>query len=95
MPKDGGIGASTTRREDVRFLTGEGNYTSDINAYGQVAAIFVRSNVANGVISRIGEDGKVCLVSPQAVSPAAAKVMVPALRNWRREMDMDVKLCGR
>lgn len=53
MPKDGGIGASTTRREDVRFLTGTGNYTSDINAYGQVAAIFARSTVANGVIKSI------------------------------------------
>lgn len=27
MPKDGGIGASTKRREDVRFLTGKGRYT--------------------------------------------------------------------
>ena len=53
MPKDGGIGASTTRREDVRFLTGEGKYTADINTYGQVAAIFARSNVANGVIKSI------------------------------------------
>ena len=53
MPKDGGIGASTTRREDVRFLTGKGNYTADINVYGQAAAIFVRSTVANGVIKSI------------------------------------------
>ena len=47
MPKDGGIGASTTRREDVRFLTGKGKYTADINVFGQAAAIFVRSTVAN------------------------------------------------
>ncbi|MDP5085321.1 MAG: xanthine dehydrogenase family protein molybdopterin-binding subunit [Yoonia sp.] len=53
MPKDGGIGASTTRREDVRFLTGTGTYTADINTYGQVSAIFVRSNVANGIIKSI------------------------------------------
>ena len=53
MPKDGGIGSSTTRREDVRFLTGEGNYTADINAFGQASAIFVRSTVANGVIKSI------------------------------------------
>ena len=26
-----GIGASSKRREDVRFLTGVGNYTDDIN----------------------------------------------------------------
>ena len=27
MPKDSGIGASTKRREDIRFLTGLGQYT--------------------------------------------------------------------
>jgi len=53
MPKDGGIGASTTRREDVRFLTGKGNYTADINAFGTATAIFVRSTVANGVIKSV------------------------------------------
>ncbi len=53
MPKDGGIGASTTRREDVRFLTGKGKYTADINAFGQATAIFVRSTIANGVIKSI------------------------------------------
>ena len=36
MPKDGGIGVSTKRREDVRFLTGQGRHTDDINICGQV-----------------------------------------------------------
>ncbi|SFS13417.1 xanthine dehydrogenase family protein molybdopterin-binding subunit [Yoonia litorea] len=53
MPKDGGIGADTKRREDVRYLTGSGNYTADINAFGQAAAVFVRSTVANGKINAI------------------------------------------
>ena len=35
MPKDGGIGDATKRREDVRFLSGTGNYTDDINVAGQ------------------------------------------------------------
>ena len=34
MPKDHGIGASTKRREDLRFLTGTGNYSDDINIRG-------------------------------------------------------------
>ena len=38
MPKDSGIGASIKRREDVRFLTGAGNYTDDINVAGQAYA---------------------------------------------------------
>jgi aerobic carbon-monoxide dehydrogenase large subunit len=53
MPKDGGIGASTTRREDVRFLTGRGRYTDDISLHGQTHAVFVRSEVANGRINSI------------------------------------------
>ncbi|MDE0852243.1 molybdopterin cofactor-binding domain-containing protein, partial [Yoonia sp.] len=53
MPKDSGIGAATVRREDVRFLTGLGNYTDDIQTFGECAAIFARSTVANGVIKSI------------------------------------------
>ena len=53
MP-DGGIGASSKRREDVRFLTGRGKYTDDINLQGQTYAHFVRSDVAHGTINSIG-----------------------------------------
>ena len=44
MPKDGGIGASSKRREDVRFLTGVGNYTDDINIHGQAYVYFFTRN---------------------------------------------------
>ena len=47
MPKDHGIGASTKRREDIRFLTGRGVYTDDMALHGQTYAVFVRSNVAH------------------------------------------------
>ncbi len=53
MPKDNGIGASSKRREDVRFLTGKGKYTDDINVYGQAYVHFVRSDVAHGRINGI------------------------------------------
>ena len=53
MPKDGGIGASTKRREDVRFLTGRGKYTDDITLAGQTYAVFARSEVAHGKINSI------------------------------------------
>ncbi len=53
MPKDHGIGASSKRREDVRFLTGKGRYTDDINLRGQAHAVFVRSQVAHGKIRKI------------------------------------------
>ncbi len=53
MPKDDGIGASSKRREDVRFLTGNGRYTDDINLRGQAYAHFLRSQVAHGRINSI------------------------------------------
>ena len=53
MPKDGGIGASSKRREDVRFLTGAGNYTDDINIHGQAHVFFLRSDVAHATINGV------------------------------------------
>jgi carbon-monoxide dehydrogenase large subunit len=53
MPKDGGIGAASKRREDVRFLTGTGNYTDDINIRGQAYVHFLRSDVAHGRIEKL------------------------------------------
>ncbi|HKL64884.1 MAG TPA: xanthine dehydrogenase family protein molybdopterin-binding subunit [Roseovarius sp.] len=53
MPKDGGIGASSKRREDVRFLTGTGNYTDDINLRGQAYVHFLRSDVAHGRLAKV------------------------------------------
>ncbi|MCH2165476.1 MAG: xanthine dehydrogenase family protein molybdopterin-binding subunit [Marinovum sp.] len=56
MPKDSGIGAPSKRREDVRFLTGAGNYTDDINVHGQAYVHFLRSDVAHGTINSINTD---------------------------------------
>ena len=53
MPKDSAIGAATVRREDVRFLTGTGEYTDDIQLAKQTYAVFARSTVANGKINSI------------------------------------------
>ncbi|KIT16767.1 xanthine dehydrogenase family protein molybdopterin-binding subunit [Jannaschia aquimarina] len=53
MPKDTGIGASSKRREDVRFLTGKGRYTDDINVAGQAHVVFLRSDMAHGRINSI------------------------------------------
>ncbi|MBF9032044.1 molybdopterin-dependent oxidoreductase [Rhodobacterales bacterium HKCCE3408] len=50
MPKDSGIGAASKRREDVRFLTGKGKYTDDINLAGQAYVHFLRSDVAHAKI---------------------------------------------
>src|SRR3546814_4025655 len=52
MP-DTGIGASVRRKEDFRFLTGQGRFTDDIDRPGQVHAYFVRSPPAHARIKRV------------------------------------------
>ena len=48
-----GIGASVTRVEDYRFLTGQGTYTDDINRPGQAYAYILRSPHAHARINGI------------------------------------------
>ena len=47
------IGAPVRRREDYRFLTGQGTYTDDINRPGQLYAYILRSPHASARLSRI------------------------------------------
>ena len=53
MPKDSGIGAAPKRREDIRFLTGNGKYTDDMNIAGQAYVHFLRSDVAHATINSV------------------------------------------
>lgn len=48
-----GIGAAVLRREDARFITGNGRYTDDLRMEGQVYAVFVRSPYAHARIGRV------------------------------------------
>jgi carbon-monoxide dehydrogenase large subunit len=48
-----GIGASVRRREDLRFISGRGNYTDDINRPGQLHAVIIRSPHAHARIKGI------------------------------------------
>jgi aerobic carbon-monoxide dehydrogenase large subunit len=50
---ENGIGQSVRRREDLRFITGAGQYTADINRPGQAYAVFVRSPHAHAKIKGI------------------------------------------
>ena len=47
------IGQPVRRREDFRFITGQGRYTADINRPGQSHAVFVRSPHASATIKSI------------------------------------------
>ena len=48
-----GIGAAVRRKEDIRFITGKGQYTDDINREGQTYAYFLRSPHAHATIKSI------------------------------------------
>jgi carbon-monoxide dehydrogenase large subunit len=61
-----GIGAAVRRKEDVRFLTGRGTYTDDINRYGQTHAYIVRSSQPHAAIKRI--DTSKALAAPGVVA---------------------------
>src|ERR1700674_669153 len=49
-----GIGASVRRKEDFRFLSGQGHYTDDINRPGQLYAYLKRSDRPHAKLSGIG-----------------------------------------
>ena len=53
MTGEYGIGAAVKRREDVRFLTGRGTYTDDINRPGQAHVVFLRSSTAHARIRSV------------------------------------------
>src|SRR6202046_4428462 len=52
MPFEG-IGVSVRRKEDVRFLSGRGHYTDDINRPGQLHAFIRRSDRQHATINGI------------------------------------------
>ncbi len=56
MSIENGIGASAKRKEDQRFITGNGNYLDDINRFGQTYGYFVRSPHAFAKIKSIDLD---------------------------------------
>ena len=56
---DYGITSPVRRREDVRFVTGRGRYTNDIDVPGQAHAAFVRSDHAHGTLRAIDIDAAI------------------------------------
>ena len=64
MAKDG-IGASVRRKEDFRFITGQGRYTDDLDRSGQAHAYFLRSPHAHAEIRHI--DGTAAAARPGVI----------------------------
>ncbi|HSM60374.1 MAG TPA: xanthine dehydrogenase family protein molybdopterin-binding subunit, partial [Longimicrobiales bacterium] len=68
---ENGIGAAVRRKEDMRFLTGKGRYTDDIQRPGQLHAYFVRSPVAHASIA--GIDASAAESAPGVVAVLTGK----------------------
>jgi aerobic carbon-monoxide dehydrogenase large subunit len=67
------IGTPVRRREDYRFITGQGTYTDDINRPGQAYAYILRSPHANARINRI--DTAAAIAAPGVVVVYTGKDM--------------------
>ena len=67
------IGMPVQRREDYRFITGQGTYTDDINRLGQLYAYVLRSPHANARIA--GIDTSAAASAPGVVAVYAGKNM--------------------
>mgnify|MGYP001275273917 FL=1 len=61
-----GIGQSVPRKEDGRFITGQGRYTDDIKQVGQTHAYFVRSPHAHADVVNI--DVEEALAAPGVIA---------------------------
>src|SRR5580693_4071382 len=66
-----GIGAAPRRKEDLRFLTGRGNYVADIERPGTVFGVFVRSPHAHARIKSIDPRAALALPGVLAVFTGA------------------------
>jgi len=61
------IGARIERKEDKKFLTGNGRYTADINLARQTYACFVRSQHARAKINKVD-------ISKASKAPGVVKI---------------------
>src|SRR5512145_540414 len=81
-----GIGAPVRRREDLRFLVGQGQFVADLVLEGELACAFVRSPHAHARIDRI--DTQAATAAPGVVAvytgaDMAADGVGPMAPLWR------------
>ena len=77
-----GIGASPKRKEDLRFLSGRGNYTDDINRPNQTYAVMLRSPHAHAVIKGIDTAAAAAMPGVVAIFTGADLVVGSLPCGW-------------
>ena len=76
----GGIGTARKRKEDARFIVGQGNYIDDLKLPGMLHGDFVRSSHAHALIKSI--DTEAALKVDGVLAVLTAKDLEPLKLHW-------------
>src|SRR4029453_15727610 len=84
-----GMGASLLRKEDARFIRGQGSYIDDIKLPGMLFGAIVRSPYAHARIKSI--DKAKALACPGVVAVLTADDLKPVNLHWMPTVGADVQ----
>jgi len=84
-----GMGKSMLRKEDAKFIRGQGNYVDDIKMPGMLFGALVRSPYAHARIK--GIDKSKALASPGVVAVLTADDLKPVNLHWMPTVGGDVQ----
>jgi len=84
-----GLGASMLRREDARFIRGQGTYIDDIKLAGMLFGAIVRSPYAHARITGINKAK--ALASPGVIAVLTAQDLKPVKLHWMPTAGSDVQ----
>src|SRR5262245_4551359 len=84
-----GMGASRKRKEDARFIRGQGGYVDDIKLPGMLFGALVRSPFAHARIKSI--DKRAALEVPGVVAVLTADDLKPVNLHWMPTLGGDVQ----
>ncbi|MEE8145062.1 MAG: molybdopterin cofactor-binding domain-containing protein, partial [Kiloniellales bacterium] len=85
----GGIGSDRRRKEDARFIRGQGNYVDDIKLPRMVFGDFVRSPYAHARITKIDTEAAKAL--PGVLAVLTAEDLKPLNLHWMPTLAGDVQ----
>jgi aerobic carbon-monoxide dehydrogenase large subunit len=84
-----GLGSAMLRREDARFIRGQGTYIDDIKLPGMLFGAIVRSPYAHARITGINKAG--ALATPGVVAVLTAEDLKPVKLHWMPTAGGDVQ----
>src|SRR5215472_19132211 len=84
-----GLGSAMLRREDARFIRGQGLYIDDIKLPGMLFGAIVRSPYAHARINSI--DKSAALAAPGVVAVLTADELKPVKLHWMPTVAGDVQ----